>query len=85
MEEMMRQLYELQNLTIQLDYINGLLYLLRESLRIQEDVLNIHYTLASAYISNQLMAFEEELDALMEGMFRTFGAWSGMARPVFAQ
>ena len=57
MEEMKKQLYELQNLTYQMDYISGLVYILREALRINEDVLNIHYTMASAYISNLIMEF----------------------------
>lgn len=72
MEEIKQQLYELQNLTYQLDYINGLVYILREALRINEDVLNIHYTMSSAYISNFIMEFEESLDTLMEKMFRSF-------------
>ncbi len=72
MEEIKQQLYELQNLTYQLDYINGLVYILREALRINEDVLNIHYTMSSAYISNLIMEFEENLDTLMEKMFRSF-------------
>ena len=72
MEEIKQQLYELQNLTYQLDYINGLVYILREALRINEDVLNIHYTMSSAYISNLIMEFEENLDSLMEKMFRSF-------------
>lgn len=73
MEGMQKHLYELQNLTVRLDYINGLLYILREALRINEDVLNIHYTLASAYISNRLMEFAEDFDALTEDMFRILG------------
>lgn len=75
MEEIKKQLYDLQNLTCQLDYINGLLYILREALRINEDVLNIHYTMASAYISNLTMEFEEELDALTEDMFHSVGKY----------
>lgn len=73
MEGMQKHLYELQNLTVRLDYINGLLYILREALRINEDILNIHYTLASAYISNRLMEFAEDFDALTEDMFRILG------------
>ena len=73
MEGMQKHLYELQNLTVRLDYINGLLYILREALRINEDILNIHYTLASAYISNRLMEFVEDFDALTEDMFRILG------------
>ncbi len=71
MEEMKKQLYQMQELSYQLDYINGLMYILREALRLNEDVLNIHYTLASAYISNLVMDFEEDFDALMENMFRS--------------
>ncbi len=77
MEEMKQQLYELQNLSFQMDYISGLVYILREALWVNEDVLNIHYTMASAYISNLIMEFEEALDALMEEMFRAFAAWTG--------
>ena len=66
-------LWDLQNLAIELKDINGLLYILREALRINEDILNIHYTLASAYISNRLMEFVEDFDALTEDMFRILG------------
>ena len=66
-------LWNLQNLAVELKDINGLLYILREALRINEDVLNIHYTLASAYISNRLMEFAEDFDALAEDMFRILG------------
>lgn len=85
MEELKQQLYDLQNLSVQLDYISGLVYILREALRLNEDVLNIHYTMSSAYISNLIMDFEEEFDTLMENMFRSFGAWTGLAKPVFAE
>ena len=76
MEEMKQQLYTLQELSFQMDYINGLVYILREALRINEDVLNIHYTMASAYISNLIMAFEEDFDTLMENMFHAYAAWT---------
>lgn len=66
-------LWNLQNLAVELKDINGLLYILREALRINEDILNIHYTLASAYISNRLMEFTEDFDALTEDMFRILG------------
>ena len=66
-------LWDLQNLAIELKDINGLLYILREALRINEDILNIHYTLASAYISNRFMEFAEDFDALTEDMFRILG------------
>ena len=85
MEEMKKQLYDLQNLTYQMDYINGLVYILREALRINEDVLNIHYTMASAYISNMLMEFEENLDILTEDLFRSFAQISNAPRVVFPE
>ena len=72
MEEMKQQLYELQNLTYQFDYINGLMYTLREALRNNDELMSFQYTMASAYISNLIMEFEENLDTLMEGMFRSF-------------
>ena len=71
MEEMKKQLYQMQELSYQLDYINGLMYILREALRLNEDALNIHYAMASAYISNLVMDFEEDFDTLMENMFRS--------------
>lgn len=76
MEEIEKQLYDLQNLTYQLDYISGLVYILREALRLNEDVLNIHYTMASAYISNLIMEFKEDLYTLMENMFCTFSKFA---------
>lgn len=76
MEEIEKQLYDLQNLTYQLDYISGLVYILREALRLNEDVLNIHYTMASAYISNLIMEFKEDLYTLMESMFHTFSKFA---------
>ena len=85
MEELKQQLDDLQNLSVQLDYISGLVYILREALRLNEDVLNIHYTMSSAYISNLIMDFEEEFDTLMENMFRSFGVWTGLAKPVFVK
>lgn len=71
MDELKKQLYQMQELSYQLDYINGLVYILREALRLNEDVLNIHYTMASAYISNMVMDFEEDFDTLMENMFQS--------------
>ena len=71
MDEMKKQLYQMQELSYQLDYISGLVYILREALRLNEDALNIHYTMASAYISNLVMDFEEDFDTLMENMFRS--------------
>ena len=76
MEEMKQQLYELQNLTYQFDYINGLVYTLREALRNNDELMSFQYTMASAYISNLVMEFEENLDTLMEGMFRSFSSIS---------
>jgi len=76
MDEIEKQLYDLQNLTYQLDYISGLVYILREALRLNEDVLNIHYTMASAYISNLIMEFKEDLNTLMESMFHTFAKFA---------
>ena len=85
MEEMKKQLYDLQDLTCQLDYINGLVYILREALRINEDVLNIHYTMASACISNMLMEFEETLDLLTEELFRSFAQISNAPKIFFSE
>ena len=75
MEEIKKQLFTLQNLTYELDYINGLLYILREALRENEDMMGIHYMMASAYISNLSMEFEEKLDTLMDDMFHSFHVW----------
>ena len=68
MEELKKQLFELQNLTVQLDYISGLVYTLRGALGSREDDLNIQYTMASAYISNLVMEFEKKLDTLLDEM-----------------
>ena len=69
MEEMKKQLYQMQELSYQLDYTSGLVYILREALNLNEDILNIQYTLASAYISDLIMNFEEDFDTLMENMY----------------
>ena len=76
MKELKQQLHELQNLTYQFDYINGLVYILQEALRNNDELMSFQYTMASAYISNLVMEFEENLDTLMEGMFRSFSSIS---------
>lgn len=83
MEEIKKQLYDLQDLTFQLDHISGLVYILREALFASEEYLNVQYTVASAYISDQLIEFEEKLDTLMEDMFSSIGEWEGQAKLLF--
>ncbi len=71
MEELQKQLYKMLELSYQLDNINGLIYVLREALRIREnDIMDDHYTMASAYISNLVMDFERDFDELMDHMFQ---------------
>jgi len=70
MEELKKLLCQMQKLSYRLDDISSLVFVLREALWSNEDVLNTYYTLSSAYISNLLIDFEENFDDLMENMFR---------------
>ncbi|MGN0135339.1 hypothetical protein [Anaerotignum sp.] len=72
MEEMRQKLRVLEKMTHELDCICGLVYVLKDAICENEDELNVHYSMASFYISEQLNNFKEKLDMLLEDLFDAF-------------
>lgn len=72
MEEMQQKLRVLERMTHELDCICGLVYVLKDAIWKNEEELNVHYSMATLYISEQLNDFEEKLDMLLEELFDAF-------------
>ena len=72
MDEMHQKLRVLEKMTHELDYICGLVYVLKDAIWKNEEELNVHYSMATFYISEQLNHFEEKLNILLEELFDAF-------------
>lgn len=72
MEEMQQKLRVLERMTHELDCICGLVYVLKDAIWKNEEELNVHYSMATFYISEQLNDFEEKLEMLLEEFFDAF-------------
>ena len=72
MEELHKYLRKLEKMTHELDCISGLVYVLKDALWQNEDSLNVQYSMASFYISERLIEFEQNLDELLEHLFDSY-------------
>ena len=72
MEELHKYLRKLEKMTHELDCISGFVYVLKDALWQNEDSLNVQYSMASFYISERLIEFEQNLDELLEHLFDSY-------------
>lgn len=69
MEELQKKLRELEKLSFQYDAICGLVYILKDSISQNEDALTAQYSIGCFYISNIMIAFQKDLQELLEDFF----------------
>ena len=72
MEELHKYLRKLEKMTNELDCISGLVYIPKDALWQNEDTLNVQYSMASFYISERLIDFQQNLDELLEHLFDSY-------------
>ena len=69
MEELQKKLRELEKLCFQYDAICGLVYILKDSISQNEEILTEQYSIGCFYISNIMMEFQTDLQKLLEDFF----------------
>ncbi len=69
MEDLRKKLRELEKLCFQYDAICGLVYILRDSILQNEDILTVQYSTGCLYISNIMVEFQKNLQELLEDLF----------------
>ena len=69
MEEMEKKLRTLEKLLYDFDFICALLCILKDAIWQNEDQLNVHYSQASFYISEELDKLGDKLSALLDDLF----------------
>lgn len=72
MDELYEKLRTLEKMTHELDYICGLVYILKDAIWQNEEDLTSHYSMASFYISEQLNDFSNRLAYLLEDFFEAY-------------
>lgn len=72
MEELHQRLRTLEKMIHELDYICGLVYVLKDAVWQNEQDLTSHYSMAAFYISEKLNDFDDRLANLLEDLFDSY-------------
>ena len=72
LEELHINLRKLEQMCYRYDSICALVFLLKDALWQNEEMLNKQYTEGSAYISDQMIIFQTEFQALLEDLFTAY-------------
>ena len=72
MEELHMNLRKLEQMCYRYDSICALVYLLKDALWQNKEMLNRQYTAGSAYISDQMIAFQTEFQELLKNLLTAY-------------